>query len=93
MRFTIDETGAANLFIAARGRGGVQQIDDRNALAALLRQFAMQGVMAGLEKSKDLFGNSSDSNGECKMGSDRHCDCFLCKIDEELLCIAKLREG
>ena len=83
--FTIDEVGAANLFLMARGRGGENEPNDREALVMLLREFAAQGVRVGLEKSKDLFRKSSDSRGGCRMllqGVD--CKCFLCAVDAEL---------
>lgn len=67
MRFTIDEVGAANLYILSRGRGGSIQEEDRTVLVRLLREFAMQGVLIGLKKSKDIFRQSEDASGGCKM--------------------------
>ena len=85
MNFTIDEVGAANLFILARGRGGPNQTEDRDVLVRLLREFAFHGVRLGLEKSKDVFCSSSDARGGCKMLSlGDACECFLCKVDNEL---------
>lgn len=83
--FTIDEVGAANLFLLARGRGGVNEAEDRAALIALLREFGRQGVRVGLEKSKELFRESTDATGGCRMLSRGDgCKCFLCAVDAEL---------
>lgn len=83
--FTVDEVGAASLFLMARGRGGENDIQDRDALVALLREFANQGVRVGLEKSKALFQDSTDARGGCKIYSQGdECKCFLCAVDEEL---------
>ena len=85
LSFTIDEVVVANLFVRARGRSGEHEIEDRDALVLLLREFAMQGVRVGLKKSKELFRISTDAGGGCKMlcqGDD--CKCFLCLVDNEL---------
>ena len=85
MNFTIDEVGAANLFIAMRGRSGESQQEDRDCLVRLLRVFAFQGVKAGLAKAKDLFRDSTDARGGCKMvSSGEKCRCFLCLADNEI---------
>ena len=85
--FTIDEVGAANLFIMSRGRH-FNQTEDRNVLVQVLREFARHGVRSGLQKSKELFRSSSDARGGCLMLSKgRQCDCFLCKIDAEISAI------
>lgn len=85
MGFTIDEAGAANLFILSRGRGGDTQKEDRDVLIRLLREFAVQGVLIGLKRSKDIFRDSTDAQGRCKLLSQgEECKCFLCLVDKEL---------
>ena len=85
MGFTVDEVGIANLFIMTRGRSGPTEIEDRNVLIAILREVALQGVMIGLRRSQEIFRESSDAKGGCKMlSSGEDCNCFLCKIDNQL---------
>lgn len=85
MKWTIDEVGAANLFILSRGRHGDTEREDRDVLVSLLREFGMQGVLLGLEKSKALFRDSTDAKGGCKLLSQGEaCRCFLCLVDNEL---------
>lgn len=85
MRFTIDEIGAARLFLLARGRVGENEAEDHAALTQLLRTFASQGVKVGLERSKEIFRKSWDSAGACQIiskGDD--CRCFLCLVEREI---------
>ena len=80
----MDEIRAANLFIAARGRDGEMRTDDRDVLVQLLREFANAGVLVGLRKSKELFLQSTDARGGCTVLLQGHCDCFLCRVEDEL---------
>lgn len=85
MKFTISEVGAANLFIMARGRSGSTQLEDRDVLVNMLREFGYQGVVMGLNKAKELFRESTDAKGGCRVMSEGYaCNCFLCKADREL---------
>ena len=93
MRFTVDEVGAANLYVMTRGRSGDTQMEDRDALVNLLREFGCQGVLVGLEKARDLFRKSSDARGGCKKLSLGYaCECFLCFVDKETEAALALQE-
>ena len=88
--YLIDEAYAAQVFLAARGRGGDTEAKDRACLAELLKGFADGGVLNGLELAKTLFRQSIDSTGRCKrlpvqlVSDGDHCQCFLCLVDREM---------
>ena len=85
MKSTVSAEAAARLFCLARGRGGDNAAEDTAALACLIREFALQGFMQGMQRAKEEFRHSSDSAGGCKMLSlGDACNCFLCRIDKAL---------
>jgi hypothetical protein len=72
---------AAQLFMMARGRGGMNAQEDIAALEGLITQFFLAGLQTGLKKSQATFRSCHKSECRSLTGP---CDCFLCMTDREV---------
>jgi hypothetical protein len=81
---------AARLYVLTRGRDVTHYHDDVEALTLLLGECVIAGMLAGFDRSKDIFRQSSDARGQCRyLSRGEACECFLCCVDKEVQQVKK----